>query len=568
MFVILILMKKFWFFLLFLIFILFPFPTFAAHVCNQGCTGAANITCSETTGTLSYNQGSCNAGLACYSGAGNVCRNPYCPTATNCSCPTFTIQGYKQPNQSPFSGQTISLDGGSPTTAQPYSFTNVAANTIHRVSASSPAGSSVGYTLCYNNTNCHSNTPVSSNSVYVCSNLAINGSTNYADLWWHYAPQIAKCSNISGPTSILLGDTVTYSANYNNDVSNLTGVGMFYTTDSSNCSSKTEIPNPTPAFSGPGSYSFSWQPSAIGTYFVYCRATSNYNGSNVYAIGYQPCVGSPPEYLVNGVASNQTYISNIQVSNPGPWYKLKDASLNKIGDHNIAMVQNINPFDSDDNNTRVVIITSSGSNAGVLLSTNNYNPGPSYNPIPDNTTPFDNTNNRHISSYGTIYQPMLDNFYQYLKSRKQIEEKTDISQIDKNGIYFIKTDGLTISAQPPNYNFVLIVRNSTNTDLGSITININNFNTNNKSIMILAKDITFSSSVTAASGIFIATNQFTYQSSNGLKILGNLISKNAVTLQLRSDNTRPSLFIVFKPQMYLDLLSYLSISKYDWQQLQ
>jgi hypothetical protein len=85
--------------------------------------------------------------------------------------------------------------------------------------------------------------------------------------------------------------------------------------------------------------------------------------------------------------------------------------------------------------------------------------------------------------------------------------------------------------------------------------------------MILAKKITFSSSVTTAAGIFIAQT-IEYQSTNGLKVLGNLISKTAVTLQSRSDNTRPSLFIVFKPQMYLELLPYLSISKYDWQQLQ
>jgi hypothetical protein len=551
-------MKKIWFYLLFLIFILFPFPIFAGHACNQGCTGAANITCNETTGTLSYNQGSCNSGLACYSGAGNVCRNPYCPTRTDCNCPNFTIQGYKQPNQSPFSGQTISLDGGNPTTAQPYFFTNVAANTIHRVSASSPPGSSVGYTLCYNTTNCHSNPPTSGSSVYICTNNP--GTTNYADLWWHYTPQIAKCSNISGPTSILLGDTVTYSANYNNDVSNLTGVGMFYTTDSSNCSSKTEISSPTPVFSGPGSYSFSWQTSTIGTYLVYCRATSNYNGSNVYAIGYQPCVGSPPEYLVNGAAANQTYISNIQVSNPGPWYKLKDASLNKIGDHNIAVVQNVNSFDSDDSNNRYTIINSTNSDPGILLATNTYNPGPSYNPIPDSTKGW------HIGFYGNISQPMLDNFYQYIISRKSAKEINNLNEINADGIYIIKSDSLNLSN--PNFNFVLIIRNSNNTDLGNANITVNSFNSSNKSIMILAKKITFSSSVTTAAGIFIAQT-IEYQSTNGLKVLGNLISKTAVALQSRSDdNTRPSLFIVFKPKMYLDLLPYLSVSKYDWRQLQ
>jgi hypothetical protein len=541
-------MKKIWFYLLFLIFILFPFPIFAGHVCNQWCTGAANITCNETTGTLSYNQGSCNAGLACYSGAGNVCRNPYCPTDTDCSCPTFTIQGYKQPNQSPFSGQTISLDGGSPTTAQPYYFNNVAANTIHRVSASSPADSSVGYTLCYNNTNCHSNPPTSGSSVYICTNNP--GTTNYADLWWHYTPLIPNAKNISGPSTIFVGDEATYQADYEDYNASLTNASMYVYQDSCLGTSLTR----QESFSGPGTYHFNWTPSASGNYTVYAKA----DAASASCIGYQTCTGSPPNYDCPGPNTSLS----VSVQNPGPWYKLKDASLNKIGDHNIAVVQNVNKFsdsDTDDTTTRYTIINSTNYDPGILLATGYYNPGPSYNPIPDSVKGW------YIGSYGTISQPMFDSFYQYLKSRKQIEEKTDISQIDKNGIYFIKTDGLTISTQPPNYNFVLIVR--TDTDLGDVNITVNGFNSSNKSIMILAKNITFSSSVTTASGIFIAT-QFTYQSSNGLKILGNLISKNAVEIQQRSDNTRPSLFIVFKPQMYLDLLSYLSISKYDWQQLQ
>jgi len=558
--VILILMKKFGFYLLFLAFILFPFPTFASHACNEECWGSNNITCNERTGNLSYNQGSCNAGLACYSGAGNICRNPYCPSDTDCNCPTFTIQGYKQPNQSPFAGQTVSLDGGSPTTAQPYFFTNVVANTIHRVSVSSPAGSSVGYTLCYNNINCHSNTPVSGNFVYICSNNP--GTTNYADLWWHYTPLIPNCKNIKAnnynlPFTVLNGDTITLTAEYENLNGPVTSVGMVVNPQGS-CSFS---PLNSTQSGGSGTYSFNWTPTTPGTYDVFCRA---WNDAVAECRGR--CVDGPPRYQCPGTDGNgASSYGTIIVQNHGPWYKLKDASLNKIGNHDIAVVQNIKKFtdtDADDTTARYTIINSSGSDPGILLATGNRNPGPSYNPIPDSVKGW------HIGSYGTIYQPMFDNFYQYLKSRKQIEEKSDISSIDKDGIYFIKTNGLTISNQLPNYNFVLIVRNAEDTDFGSVTININNFNSNKKSIVVLAKNITFSSSAVYASGIFIATNQVSYQSNNGLKIEGNLISKNAITLQPRSDNTRPSLFVAFKPEMYLNLLPYLSVSKYDWRQLQ
>lgn len=543
-------MKKRGFFLVFLFYFVFAPPALAQHACNQGCTGAANITCSQTTGQLTYNRGSCNSGLACYSRAGNRCRNPYCPSDTDCNCPTFTIQGYKQPDQSPFAQQTVSLDGGNPTTAQPYSFTNVAANRIHQVSVSSPTGSSVGYTLCYNNNTCHSNPPTSGNSVYICTNNP--GTTNYADLWWHYTPLISNAKNISGPSTVFVGDEVTFQADFEDYNASLTNALMYVYQDSCLGENLTR----QESFSGPGTYSFKWTPTTSGNYIVYAKADS----ASASCIGYPTCAGSPPNY---DCAGPNTSIS-VSVQNPGPWYKLKDASLNKIGNHNIAVAQNVNKFsdnDTDDTTTRYTIINSTNYDPGILLVTSFYNPGPPYNPIPDSVK------NWRLDSYGNVNQLMIDNFYQYVISRKSAKEIADLSEINNNGNYIIKSDSLTLSAQPPNYNFVLIVRNAANNDLGDVSININNFNSSNKSILILAKNISFSSSVTIASGIFIG-QQIAYQSTNGLKILGNLISKSAVTIQSRSDNTRPSLFIVFKPQMYLDLLSYLSISKYDWRQLQ
>jgi len=541
-------MKSRLFFLVFLFYFVFAFPALAQHACNQACTGAANITCSQTTGQLTYNRGSCNSGLACYSAAGNICRNPYCPTDTDCNCPNFTIQGYKQPNQSPFAQQTVYLDGGNPTTNQPYSFSNVAANRIHQVSVSSPPGSSVGYTLCYNNTSCHSNPPTPGDSVYICTNNP--GTTNYVDLRWYYKPLIPNSKNISGPSTILVSDEVTFQADFENYNASLTNALMYAYKDS--CLG--ENLNRQENFSGPGTYHFNWIPTTIGNYIVYPKA----DATSASCIGYQTCIGSPPKYDCIGP---NTFMS-VSVQNPGPWYKLKDASLNKIGNHNIAVVQNVNPFDSDDNNNRVIIIASSGSNQGILLSTGSYNTGPSYNPIPASSK------NWHLGSYGSINQPMIDNFYQYVISRKSAKEIANLTEINNDGNYIIKIDSLTLSTQPPNYNFVLIVRTANNNDFGNASINIDNFNSNNKSILILAKNINFSSSVTIASGIFIG-QQIIYQSTSGLKILGNLISKSAVTIQSRSDtNTRPSLFVVFKPKMYLDLLPYLSISKYDWQQLQ
>jgi hypothetical protein len=355
-----------------------------------------------------------------------------------------------------------------------------------------------------------------------------------------------------------VGDTITITADYDGPV---TSVGMVVNPQGS-CSFS---PLNVTQSAGAGTYSFNWTPTNAGNYDIFCRA---WNDGVAECRGM--CVDGPPRYQCPGSNENgATSYRTITVQNPGPWYKLKDASLNKIGDHNIAVIQNIKKFtdsDPDDDSNpgtgRYVIINSSSpstSDPGILLATGNYSPGPSYNPIPDSTKGW------RIGSYGNISQPMLDNFYQYIISRKSAKEINNLNEINADGIYIIKSDGLNLSN--PNFNFVLIIRNSNNTDLGDANITVNSFNSSNKSIMILAKKITFSSSVTTASGIFIAQT-IEYQSTNGLKVLGNLISKTAVTLQSRSDNTRPSLFIVFKPKMYLDLLPYLSISKYDWRRLQ
>ena len=59
---------------------------------------------------------------------------------------------------------------------------------------------------------------------------------------------------------------------------------------------------------------------------------------------------------------------------------------------------------------------------------------------------------------------------------------------------------------------------------------------------------------------------------NPLKIKGNVVSTNPTDTWLKRNNpidkSRPSVFIVFDASMYMDLLPYLSINKYDWQELQ
>jgi hypothetical protein len=521
----------------------------AQHACNQSCTGAANITCNETTGNLSYNRGSCNTGLACYSGASNRCRNPYCPTDTDCNCANFSIQGEKRPNKTPFSQQTITLFGGNnwgsvTTTNQPYSFNNLPSNRIFRVSASAPSGSTVGYTLCYDNTNCHNNNPVANNQVYVCRNRL----TSYASLWWHYTPQTANTTNITGPTTVFIGDTVVFQAQYTNGAASLTDALMYVYQDS--CLGTALIRNES--FSGPGIYTFNWTPTEPGTYTIYTRADS----ASASCIGFNTCIGSPPNYSCVGPNTSLT----ITVNNLGPWFKLKNTAFYKIGNFTNGAVTNVKKFsdsDPDDTTQRYTII----GDAGNVLIGGNYNPQPPYNPLSLSA------NNWKTTGYSPS-QILLSNFISYIKSRKEYSQIASLNNLVTNKINLVSgnqtIDNSILSKAP----FVLIVEN------GDITISADFNNTapiKPVALVVVSsgKKIIFGNNLNYANGLFISDGVDIGTATTGLKIKGNLISKNPVSLTRNlTDNSRPSLFVVFEPTIYLGLLDKLSISKYDWKQLQ
>ncbi len=526
----------------------------------------------------------CNTGLTCTNGK---CLNASCPADTNgCDCGPYVVQGYKvgmPGNQTiaPFAGQTVYLDGGNPTTAEPYFFTNLYKG--HTISVSAPAGSSTGYTLCYNSTSCHTGNPTPGTSVTIDANQAMSGSGNpfyYADLWWHYTPQTPNCENVSGPTSVISGDTVTYSASYLNGAGQLTALpagSMTIYNTSGGCLSGSTINgtqiSPNESYTGPGTYHFNWVAGSAASYTAYCRAWSDWAECRGGPPGNPTaCVDGPPRYACLGTNNNgATDGISITVSNPGPWYKVKDTSFYKLNDVNVSVAQNVtnfsSPADSDDNSTRNIII----GEAGVGSVQNSFSPGPSYNPIPISAAGWVN------SSY-SFNQPLLSSFINYVKSRKAYTSITtvDSSHVVQNTVNIATQGDITlnddsITSKGP---FVLIVRKVGDSGYANVTINAENFNNNTStnnpktSIAIIANNISFGSNVTHADGIFIANGVASYTSTNGLKIKGNLISENPVSLVSRTNNTSPSLFVVVYPLTYINLLPYLSTDKYNWQQLQ
>lgn len=91
------------------------------------------------------------------------------------------IQGYKRYANTEPTPVRVVVDGNTnlPTTTNPY-FVDVDPGT-HTVSVSPPTGTTPGYTLCYNRTTCHEQTPTPGVSV----DVTCDGG-GYIDLWWHF----------------------------------------------------------------------------------------------------------------------------------------------------------------------------------------------------------------------------------------------------------------------------------------------------------------------------------------------------------------------------------------------
>lgn len=256
----------------------------------------------------------------------------------------------------------------------------------------------------------------------------------------------------------------------------------------------------------------------------------------------------------------------------GAWYKLKDASFHKYGSlsSSIPSAVNILAYDADDNATQRYLVSGT---AGVVSL------GTGTTALNGATT---SVNDWQKASYSQRSNFSRASFLGNVKSKKTYVEisnsaSVDMTDIDdavtKDGIY-IWTGDLNFSSVPTSFgthNAVLLIS-------GTVTISVANFNPT-KSIAILANKIVFNDNVTEADGIFIGDSiQLLSDSSTGsstpLKIVGNLISwadstppgreRNAVT----DNNFKPSLFVVFKPKKYIDLLPYLSTATYDWKQLQ
>lgn len=238
----------------------------------------------------------------------------------------------------------------------------------------------------------------------------------------------------------------------------------------------------------------------------------------------------------------------------GGWFKLSQTSFNsRMSGRQNYLPNTVSPFDSDDTGERYMII---GASAGNIAQNSPVVIGPSSMNY--------SQNNWYMSGYAQSDDMSYTKYIDYMKARKDVITITnpDLSEITTDGIYSIAVPITLNAAQFDGKKVVLVVQGAT------ATFNAN-FIPVAGSVAVLAKDVVIDSTVTEIDAIIVGQTVTTGVSTSGLKIKGNLIDEEALQMdRTQADARKPSLFVVFDMQTYLNVLPYLSTSTYDWKQIQ
>lgn len=330
----------------------------------------------------------------------------------------------------------------------------------------------------------------------------------------------------------------------------------------------------------PGVYKFkdeTDQNNGMSGYFkIIVEGTKGSEGTVMFGkYQYQPRAGGGGDGGDGGEGGGEWVIVTLTPSptptpipTPGPWSKLKDSSF--ISGERIQSYIPASPvaYDSDDTTEPYFIIGDGGAVSAPSLALKGLN-----------SNAKANVNDWQDPAYDMIPPAMRpQEFISYVRGRKEYKTITSLDQIDADGIYFyqvplvpegdeVTVAPLEIASVPASfnqYNVVLITESP-------VKINVaDDYFLPAKSIAIVSPIINFAPNVKEAKGIFISVNTDSGETEDqGLKIIGNLIVNGTFTDGRKWTNlNRPSLFVVFRPDMYLDLLPYLSVASYEWQQQQ
>lgn len=287
-------------------------------------------------------------------------------------------------------------------------------------------------------------------------------------------------------------------------------------------------------------------------------SSSSEESATAHALVYVSCVAAPTP-----TPGGPTPTPSPQ----GAWTKLVNSSFVGLSALNNVIPSNVLRYDEDDPGGSYFIDSTTDSDRGGASSDPGEVTAPSINVGVGRNVSVKNWKKEGVSFTPQI---LVSSFISYIKSRKTYIDITgqDLKSgiTADNKIYYI-AGAQTISDDGTiNKNKIVVIVD------GDLTITHPKFNAPNRSVAILVKgDLILDPRVTELDGIFIVQGTIKTGTTvnQGLKVVGNLITQSALDNKRSQSNNRiPSVFVVFDPSYYRDLLSYLSIRTYDWKQLQ
>lgn len=254
----------------------------------------------------------------------------------------------------------------------------------------------------------------------------------------------------------------------------------------------------------------------------------------------------------------------------GGWYRVRDGSLNYQGNLSNYIPPTVVPYDSFDTADTFLMnsATSRPNSSGVVLAAASIDVGP-------NAQLSNRGWGRDAYTVNKGYLSNISSFVEYARAKKDVVVISDINNVESDRINVIEGN-VTISSN----NFMAGKRNIVLIATGDVTIanipgNIFNTPASRVSLAIISPQrIIFGPTITDASGIFIA-NEIDLaggvtSSVTPLKIAGNVISNTQITQKRRrpdSEFQQASFYVIFQPNMYVDLLPYLSTIEVEGRQL-
>ena len=270
-----------------------------------------------------------------------------------------------------------------------------------------------------------------------------------------------------------------------------------------------------------------------------------------------------------GIATGVIDVCNFNVTFPtptptqGPWYKLKDGSFSKLDSFINPIPASVNKFDTDDPGNPYLVDSDSNEPGVIVVPADPPSGQPS---IKDWIAGDYNA--------GTPFTPAT--FLSYVRSRKEYHTVTNFNSLESGNIYLYQ-GSLTLndSRETSLTNAAPLVLIVTGEDV-TVTIDdatdpiFGNSASPDSIAIVTDGSLNIGPSMKELNGLFVA-KQVNFGSSNQeLKIVGNIIStiEAEPSRRSRADKSKPSIFIVFKPEMYLNLLPYFSTAAYEWRLLQ